>query len=55
MDSLPNPGFRLLHVGDTMVALDPVTLPGRLLRAGFDTVESRYRRGRQVRFLARRA
>ncbi|MFF9349012.1 class I SAM-dependent methyltransferase [Streptomyces sp. NPDC014734] len=54
VDSLPNPGFRLLHIGDTMVVLDPVTLPARLRRAGFGAVESRHRRGRQVRFLARR-
>lgn len=54
-DSLPNLRFRLLHIGDTMVALDPVTLPGRLYRAGFEEVASQHRRGRQIRFLAHKA
>jgi SAM-dependent methyltransferase len=30
--------FRLLHIGDTMVVLDPATLPDRLTAAGFTDV-----------------
>jgi hypothetical protein len=35
MDSRPSLAFRLLHVGDTMVPVDPDALPGRLSSAGF--------------------
>ncbi|MBV9140933.1 MAG: class I SAM-dependent methyltransferase [Pseudonocardiales bacterium] len=35
MDSQPSLWFRLLHIGDTMVVLDPATLPERLTSAGF--------------------
>jgi SAM-dependent methyltransferase len=42
--------FRLLHIRDTMVILDPATLPDRLRRAGFDGV--RVERGARVRFQA---
>jgi ubiquinone/menaquinone biosynthesis C-methylase UbiE len=35
MDSLPSLRFRILHLFDTMVVVDPDTLPGRLARAGF--------------------
>ncbi|GAA4261832.1 class I SAM-dependent methyltransferase [Dactylosporangium darangshiense] len=38
-DSLPTPRFRLLHIGDIMVPLDPATLPQRLERAGFTGVQ----------------
>jgi ubiquinone/menaquinone biosynthesis C-methylase UbiE len=31
--------FRLLHIRDTKVLVDPVTLPGRLADAGFDDVD----------------
>jgi SAM-dependent methyltransferase len=34
-DSLSSPGFRLLHLGDTMVPIDPATLPRRLEERGF--------------------
>lgn len=37
-DSRLNLRFRLLHLFDTMVPVDPVTLPGRLTAAGFSTV-----------------
>lgn len=52
-DSRRSLRFRLLHVGDTMVVVDPATLPDRLRRAGFadattDTGE------RSFRFRARR-
>lgn len=54
VDSLPSLRFRLLHIGDTMVVLDPATLSERLYRAGFEDVVSQHRRDRQVRFLARK-
>ncbi|MEU6170935.1 class I SAM-dependent methyltransferase [Streptantibioticus parmotrematis] len=38
-DSLTSPRFRLLHIGDTRVEVDPDTLPTRLSEAGFDTTE----------------
>ncbi len=34
-DSLPNARFRFIHLFDTMVPVDPATLPGRLAAAGF--------------------
>ncbi|MFY4718169.1 class I SAM-dependent methyltransferase [Streptomyces sp. LaBMicrA B280] len=54
VDSLPSLRFRLLHIGDTMVVLDPETLPGRLYRAGFADVGSERPGDRQIRFLARK-
>jgi SAM-dependent methyltransferase len=42
--------FRLLHIHDTMVLLDPTALPERLRRAGFDGV--RVEGGARVRFRA---
>jgi ubiquinone/menaquinone biosynthesis C-methylase UbiE len=36
-DSRSSFRFRLLHIGDTMVAVDPEELPSRLTAAGFDT------------------
>ena len=35
-DSQASVRFRLLHIGDTMVVVDPGTLPARLTAAGFD-------------------
>ena len=35
-DSLPSLGFRMLHLGDTMVLVDPGRLPQRLIAAGFE-------------------
>jgi len=37
-DSLDSDDFRALHVGDVCVPIDPVGLPARLARAGFDEV-----------------
>src|SRR3954462_10336127 len=54
VDSQPSLRFRVLHIGDTMVVLDPATLPDRLRRAGFADVETRVRPGVRVRFLATR-
>ena len=53
-DSLPSLGFRLLHLGDTMVPLAPETLPDRLAAAGFVDIEVTAVPGRSVRFRARR-
>jgi SAM-dependent methyltransferase len=50
-DSLPTPRFRLLHIGDIMVPLDPATLPGRLERAGFAGIKVDARDNR-IRFRA---
>ncbi|MGH3831510.1 MAG: class I SAM-dependent methyltransferase [Pseudonocardiaceae bacterium] len=45
--------FRLLHVGDTMVALDPITLPHRLHEAGLVDARTDVG-GRSFRFRASR-
>lgn len=45
--------FRVLHIGDTMVVVDPRTLPDRLLRAGFSD-ERVGLGGRALRFRATR-
>jgi ubiquinone/menaquinone biosynthesis C-methylase UbiE len=52
-DSLLNLRFRLLHLGDTMVVVDPRELPDRLRRVGFEAVEIRVG-GRSFRFRARK-
>ena len=53
-DTLVSDGFRELHVGDVCVPIDPDTLAGRLLSAGFDeAVVDTNEYG--VRFRARRA
>jgi SAM-dependent methyltransferase len=52
-DSTVSRRFRLLHVGDTMVPLDPATLGGRLAAAGFVDVAVSTG-GRSLRFRARR-
>jgi SAM-dependent methyltransferase len=39
MDSLPSLRFRLIHLGDTMVTVDPERLPARLEAAGFTNIE----------------
>jgi ubiquinone/menaquinone biosynthesis C-methylase UbiE len=51
-DSLPGPVFRLLHVADVMVPVDPARLPDRLRDAGFATVETSTVANRTVRFRA---
>jgi len=45
--------FRLLHIGDTMVPVDPDTLPARLRSAGFREVQVGIG-GRSLRFRATR-
>jgi SAM-dependent methyltransferase len=51
-DSTSSLLFRVLHIGDTMVVLDPETLPGRLAAAGLVDVEVTTARG-EIVFLAR--
>ena len=54
VDSLSNLRFRLIHLGDTMVAVDPDTLGARLDAAGF--THSRVdKTNRRFRFQALRA
>ena len=38
-DSLYSRSFRLLHILDTMVVVDPATFPDRLKAAGFDEIQ----------------
>jgi SAM-dependent methyltransferase len=52
-DSLPSVRFRLIHIGDTMVPVDPGTLETRLRRAGFADVTV-VDQGQRVQFLARK-
>ncbi|HEV2782058.1 MAG TPA: class I SAM-dependent methyltransferase [Actinophytocola sp.] len=54
MDSLPSLRWRVIHLGDTCVPVDPRTLPDRLRAAGFTDVEVRAAAHR-FRFQARRA
>jgi SAM-dependent methyltransferase len=55
VDSQPSLRFRLLHIGDTMVVLDPAALPDRLRRAGFADAEVEVRPGVRLKFLATKA
>jgi len=52
-DSLPSPSMRLIHIGDTMVLVDPKTFGARLEAAGFRDV-SIEPVGQAFRFRARR-
>jgi SAM-dependent methyltransferase len=52
-DTLPSLRFRLYHLADTMVVVDPAGLPDRLRAAGFDEVSVTTRANR-LRFRARR-
>lgn len=49
-DSVATPLFRLLHVGDTLVAVDPITLPARLRAAGFADTRVSVPRATSFRF-----
>jgi ubiquinone/menaquinone biosynthesis C-methylase UbiE len=52
-DSQPSPRFRLIHLFDTMVVVDPATLGARLAAAGFTGVRVSAD-PRRVRFVAHR-
>lgn len=51
-DSQLSTRFRLIHIGDTMVVLDPATLPDRLAAAGFTGIEVSCVPGKAVKFRA---
>ena len=53
VDSLPSTLMRIIHLGDTMVAVEPATLNGRLKSAGFISIRVELGAGR-FRFSARR-
>ena len=53
VDSLSSPVFRLLHLWDTMVVVDPETFPSRLEAAGFENIQVDIDK-RGFRFRARR-
>lgn len=53
-DSLPSLGFRFLHIHDTMVLVDPATLPRRLEAAGFRDVEVATYQERAFKFRGRK-
>jgi SAM-dependent methyltransferase len=52
IDSQPSLWFRLLHLGDAMVVLDPATVPERLTSAGFVSTQLQTEPGR-LGFVAR--
>lgn len=54
-DSLYSVPFRLLHVFDTMVVVDPETFPARLRAAGFHDVSVDVMKPYAFRFRARKA
>src|ERR1022692_609903 len=54
-DSLYSRSFRLLHLLDTMVVVDPYTFPGRLRTAGFGDVQVDVLKPYAFRFRARKA
>ena len=54
-DSLYSRSFRLLHLFDTMVVVDPCTFPERLRKAGFDDVQVDVLKPYAFRFRARKA
>lgn len=53
-DSLYSRRFRLLHLFDTMVVVDPDELPARLRAAGFDNVQVDVMKPYTFRFRARK-
>jgi hypothetical protein len=53
-DSLYSRSFRLLHLFDTMVVVDPGAFPERLKAAGFDQVQVDIMKPYAFRFRARK-
>ncbi|MFY0539351.1 class I SAM-dependent methyltransferase [Nannocystis pusilla] len=53
-DSMTSAGFRLLHLFDTMVLVDPAALPRRLAAVGFVDIAVEAEPGRAFKFRARR-
>ena len=54
-DSLPSPLFRLMHLFDTMIIVDPAGLPDRLAAAGFTEIAVDVMQPYAFRFRARRS
>lgn len=54
-DSLYSRSFRLLHLFDTMVVVDPAAFPDRLKAAGFDEVQVDIMKPYAFRFRARKS
>ena len=54
-DSVTSAGFRLLHLFDTIVMVDPAGVQRRLEAAGFTDVAIEIRKGHAFRFRARKA
>jgi SAM-dependent methyltransferase len=54
-DSLYSRSFRLLHLFDTMVVVDPIVFPDRLKAAGFDEVQVDVMKPYAFRFRARKS
>lgn len=54
-DSLYSRSFRLLHLFDTMVVVDPVTFPARLKAAGFSEIQIDVMEPYAFRFRARKS
>jgi hypothetical protein len=52
-DSLQNWFMRIIHVGDTLVPVNPDTFGARLERAGFEVLEAQ-KNSQAFRFRARR-
>jgi ubiquinone/menaquinone biosynthesis C-methylase UbiE len=52
-DSLQSWWMRIIHVGDTLVPVDPVTFDSRLRQAGFEVLEIK-QNSQAFRFRARR-
>ena len=46
--------FRFLHIGDTMVVVDPKTFPDRLRAAGFTDIHVEHEPRRRITFRARK-
>ncbi|HEV2400595.1 MAG TPA: class I SAM-dependent methyltransferase [Candidatus Sulfotelmatobacter sp.] len=53
VDSLPSWGMKIFHIRDTLVAVDPVTLPRRLQATGFAQIDVQTSNSR-FRFVAHR-
>lgn len=53
-DSQLNFRFRMLHLGDTMVVVDPKTFPDRLRAAGFTDVHVEHEPRQRITFRARK-
>ncbi|WP_117209398.1 class I SAM-dependent methyltransferase [Allorhizocola rhizosphaerae] len=53
-DSVPTLRWRIIHIGDTRVVVDPATLPDRLAAAGFTDIHVDVAPRKAVKFRARK-